>query len=655
MNKLEPENIYIYKLPDRNAIVRKVALALVLAIFSSTLLIAYFYTYLKNSSPSSSIAGISIQKFTSASEFNNYFSSASEITISPEPVRDFAAISGEVSLQATPERVSQTNVQVAGIDEPDIVKTDGENIYFSKGVTYITPLRDLQANISMPVPPVNMGSIQIIKATPVEDIKELAAIAEQGDLLLDGNTLVVFTSSKIIGYDVRDPANPIKSWDINLDPNVMVSARLENGKIYLITRNSISPGSPCLIPLLYQNGKEVSISCTEIYRPNIIIPSDVTFNALRVDSASGDIEDKISFVGSSSQSVVYVSENAIYATYTYQKDYAQLFNNFFLEEGSGLLPLELVTKIQKLSGYDIGAQSKFTEVQAILEQYKATLASDDRLKFENDLQNKLSEYVEKHKREIELTGIVKIDKDGEFSLDSNSEVPGHLLNQFSLDEYQGNLRIATTIGSSILSLSNPVNDIYVLNDKLKAVGSLTGLSEDERIYSARFIGDKAYLVTFRETDPFFVIDLSDPKNPKTKGELKIPGYSSYLHPIDENKILGIGKENQYVKITLFDVSDPQNPLELSKYLLSEYWSDVLNTHKAFLLDSKYNVFFMPGGQSGYVFSYSDGTLNIKRVVADISAKRALFINNFLYILGDQKIVVLNEENWENVGELELGS
>ena len=85
------------------------------------------------------------------------------------------------------------------------------------------------------------------------------------------------------------------------------------------------------------------------------------------------------------------------------------------------------------------------------------------------------------------------------------------------------------------------------------------MGKDERIYSARFIGDKGYLVTFKQVDPFYVLDLSNPKKPEIKGELKIPGYSSYLHPISDDLILGIGKEGSVVKVSLFDVSDPTNP------------------------------------------------------------------------------------------------
>jgi uncharacterized secreted protein with C-terminal beta-propeller domain len=175
----------------------------------------------------------------------------------------------------------------------------------------------------------------------------------------------------------------------------------------------------------------------------------------------------------------------------------------------------------------------------------------------------------------------------------------------------------------------------------------------EQIYSVRFIEDKGFIVTFRQTDPFYVLDLSNPEKPELKGQLKIPGYSSYLHPITKDKILGIGKEGSNVKISLFDVSDPEKPTEISKYNLDEYWSDILNTHHAFLLDEKHQIFFLPGGRGGYIFSYKGDKLELKRAVSDINAKRAIYINDYLYIIGDNKIVVLNELNWEKINALEF--
>ena len=253
------------------------------------------------------------------------------------------------------------------------------------------------------------------------------------------------------------------------------------------------------------------------------------------------------------------------------------------------------------------------------------------------------------------TDIIKISI-RDFSVDAMGTVPGQLLNQFSMDEYNEHLRVATTVGGGWFSFGGPQeqeNDVYVLDKNLSTSGSLQGLGLNERIYSARFIQDKGYLVTFRQTDPFYVLDLSNPRKPEIKGELKIPGYSSYLHPISKDRILGVGKEGSKVKVSLFDVSSPSNPKEANTFVLEEYWSDILNTHHAFLLDDKHMVFFMPGGRGGYVLSYAEDNLVIKKAVSDINAKRALFINDYLYVVGEDKIIVFDENTWERANKLEL--
>ena len=118
-------------------------------------------------------------------------------------------------------------------------------------------------------------------------------------------------------------------------------------------------------------------------------------------------------------------------------------------------------------------------------------------------------------------------------------------------------------------------------------------------------------------------------------------------------MLGIGQEDWQVKISLFDVQNPEQPVELDNYILNDSWSDILNTHHAFLLDEAHEIFFLPGSDSGYVFSYAGNKLDLVKTVSDIQARRAVYINDNLYILGDDKIVVLNESDWQVVNELDF--
>jgi len=188
---------------------------------------------------------------------------------------------------------------------------------------------------------------------------------------------------------------------------------------------------------------------------------------------------------------------------------------------------------------------------------------------------------------------------------SEGTVPGSVLNQFSMDEYNGYFRIATTTNVWWNS-GNATNQLYVLDMNLDVVGKLENLAPGEQIYSARFMGDRGYIVTFRNIDPFFVIDLTEPTAPTVLGELKITGYSGYLHPYDENHIIGIGKETtaadredfawyQGVKISLFDVSDVSNPVEVAKYEIGDRGttSPILNDHKALLFDESRNLLVIP--------------------------------------------------------------
>jgi uncharacterized secreted protein with C-terminal beta-propeller domain len=191
-------------------------------------------------------------------------------------------------------------------------------------------------------------------------------------------------------------------------------------------------------------------------------------------------------------------------------------------------------------------------------------------------------------------------------------VPGHVLNQFSMDEYDGHFRIATTSGH-LWATGDAIskNNLYVLDGWLRKVGSLENLAPGERIYSVRFMGNRAYLVTFRQVDPLFAIDLSDPKRPAVLGQLKIPGYSDYLHPYDENHLIGFGKETIVsssrderdepmayhlgMKMSLFDVTDVTQPKELFKEVIGDRGtqSELLYNHKALLFDRERGLMAFP--------------------------------------------------------------
>jgi len=553
------------------------------------------------------------------------------------------------------ERYSDTNVQVVGIDEPDIVKTNGKEIYLTNTMRYyMGGVREMKPDIA-PWPG-NQNKTSVISAVPVADLEEIAEIEKAGNLLLSDNTLIIFSGNDIFGYDIENPEEPSKEWEVKLEnSHYIVSSRLYNDKIYLVTSQHIQYNRPCPIIPLSINGNDIEIRCADIYHPVNSSPIDSTFTVLALDATTGEVKDKVSFVGKVGSSVTYMSENAIYTTYSLPGDFVAFFHNFLTEEADDLIDDIAKEKIRKLVGYDISSGSKMTELEVILNNYYNSLTDDERLRVQNEFNNQLQDYYGKHNRELEKTAIVKISTD-KLEVEAIGEVPGSPLNQFSLDEYANNLRIAVTIGqgwSRFGRLGESVSDVYVLDKNLKTVGSVKGMGEGERIYSVRFLQDKGFVVTFKQIDPFYVLDLSDPGKPEIKGELKIPGYSSYLHPITKDRILGIGKENNDVKVSLFDVSNPSKPKEVAKYALDEYWSDILNTHHAFLLDDKHKVFFMPGQRGGYIFSYTNDELKLKKAVSDISAKRALYIDDYLYIIGENEIVVLNELDWQEVNKLDL--
>ena len=265
-----------------------------------------------------------------------------------------------------------------------------------------------------------------------------------------------------------------------------------------------------------------------------------------------------------------------------------------------------------------------------------------------------TEYHSGDARKAEVFGLSSTEKTQIYKFDirnydikylKNASVDGSALNQFSMDEFNGYLRIATTSGNWG---ENLINQVYVLDSNLETVGLLKDIAKGERIKSVRFTGNTAYVVTFVQTDPLFVIDLTDVKAPKILGELKIPGYSAYLHPVGDGLVMGVGLDgtetgtNGGMKVSLFDVSDPTKPVECGKFTMSGYDaedrrvyvdSDAYYDHKALCWDAENKIMYITYSKNENQWSYS-GEENYHKTTAGIVALKVNEAEKSLKAIGE---------------------
>ena len=250
-------------------------------------------------------------------------------------------------------------------------------------------------------------------------------------------------------------------------------------------------------------------------------------------------------------------------------------------------------------------------------------------------------------------------KKGKLAVVAQKTFRGYLNDSFSIEEYDGYLRMVVTRGKT--------NAVYVLDQKLKLTGKITNLAKDERVYSVRFLGDTGYFVTYKETDPLFSVDLSNPKNPKILGRLKIPGFSNYLHFYGEDKLLGIGMDvdkkgdvTDGVKLSMFDISDKKNVKEEHKYTLKDVYStDVEWDYKAALIDVEKNIIGFPAGgenrQMYYLFSYTEEKgfqSNMKEKIygSDALSTRGIYIKDRLYVIHGNVLKAYSLKTYKKVDD-----
>jgi uncharacterized secreted protein with C-terminal beta-propeller domain len=612
---------------------------------------------------------------------------------------------------------SKTNVQVEGVDEADIVKTDGKYIYAVSG-----------------------NNLFIISASPAESSSILAKIEFKStptDIYINGNSLVVYGYNNQIYdatwykkfkrqspytffkvFDVADHKNPRQRRDLDFEGNVTAS-RMIGDFVYLITNYYSYGFDPIPYPRVLQNGEMASRAVPDMFYFDLPYDSFnfVSVSAINIKEYSSGVKSSAYLLPQAQN--VYVSEKSIYLTYTRYVSEEELTAEVMKEVLYPKLSAKEKTRISAIENspnYVLSKSEKLRKISQLMQMYLTFLPPAEQDTLQETVEKKLKEKYKDLSKELEKTVVHKIAiNNANLDYKNYGEVTGSVLNQFSMDESTaGDFRIATTKNRTWSQFEENVNsnksynNLYVLDSGMNTVGRLEDLAFDERIYSVRFMGERAYLVTFKQTDPLFVIDLKNPRNPQVLGKLKVPGFSQYLHPYDENTLIGFGKETsetesgaamtEGLKLSLFDVSDVNNLREIDKVVIGERSANsvALYDHKAFLFSKDKNLLVIPvevqeekatafpctelGSCGGFTASYFRGAVvyeitkngfKLKGQINhadnaevssgdwwgygsyDTTVKRSLYIGDVLYTLSDKYVKANKISDLTLVKNLEL--
>lgn len=443
---------------------------------------------------------------------------------------------------------STTNIQKQGVEEADKVKTDGEYVYY------------LNNNKLEIISIKNPDEIQVIKEisyqnTDKDNFYPTELFFKDNKLIVIGNYNIIEQSEKsiycgennhtrVIVYNVNNKEDIKEERTVELDGRY-IDARLIGDNLYFISNKNIYVGDMLKVNLN-----------PEDYKPSYL------------DTTLSKETQKVSY-----HDIHYFEESKS--------------NNY-----------------TQIAGFNI-KEEKPIHIQTFLGMGDQVYCSKEKLYI---VTNPYS--IRPLTRKDELATVEKSEKseiyqfelkDGQITYEAKTEIEGTILNQFSMDEQNGIFRIAITkIGED----NKTSNAIYTFDSNLNKLGQIDNLAKDEKIYAARFQGNICYLVTYKQVDPLFVIDLSHPAEPKVLGELKIPGYSSYLHPYNEEYVIGFGMEtettpygerNKGLKVSLYQIEDHINPKEISKKILGENntGSSILYDHKALLQRKDKDIYGIP--------------------------------------------------------------
>jgi Beta propeller domain len=558
---------------------------------------------------------------------------------------------------ASGEDFSGTNNQVLGVDEPDMVKTDGRRILvLSEGTLLV-------ADVTGPEPVVT-GRLQ------------LGEFAVQS-LFLAGDKALLFGAGSMPVTPLVDPA---EAADSRFAPYPMYSPTVQLVEVAL-------GGEPEIVRTMTIDGSFLSARMVEDTVRLVMSSSPVGFeweyptgSGLQAEREATEANREIIERSKPENWIPYYIVTDADGRVTSEGTLFPCHRAAHPEEFSGLDMLSIVT-------IDVGSGLDVTDATGTLATGQTIYASADNLYVATQSwqawQWGMGTVPEGQPDEI-TTDIHKFDisRSEASTYVASGQVEGFLLNQFSMDEHDGLLRVATTSSPTWWGEGDESESLVTILEEqggeLAEIGSVGDLGRTEQIYSVRFMGDIAYVVTFRQTDPLYTIDLSNPVSPQVAGELKILGYSAYLHPIRDGLLLGVGQdatEEGQVKgtqVSVFDVSDPAAPTRVDQFTLSEgSSSQVEYDHHAFLYWEPTGLTMLPfqqwswdGTEKGFLGAVgltvdADGKIEETRRLAhpggDIEDYRAqilrsIVIGEDVYTISAKGIMksdlaTLQEETW----------
>ncbi|MEO0492300.1 MAG: beta-propeller domain-containing protein [Actinomycetota bacterium] len=486
---------------------------------------------------------------------------------------DSASFGGEAGAAPT-EGVdfSGTNVQELGVDEADIVKTDGERIY----VLAATQLTVIDADTRMELTSIDLPQ------------------AGQAEMFLAGDEILVIGTTWLDRGISPEPAEVEGDAEASFAEDIAIEEPWYGTSIVRLTRVSVADADAELIESIVVEGEYVSARSVDgvarvVIRSNpqqnfpFVYPAnaageEVATEANRAAVRNSDLDTWLPAWGTVTETGEIVSRGV------------------FPECASVHAPTEFAGfGVLSVVSVPVGGELDAAESTSVLAPGNTVYASTESVFVATQTWPDIA-VLEDDENAWEQAWNARHTSIHRFALSdtgaaytASGSVPGDLRNQFSLSEHEGHLRVVTTSGDTWDESSESfVRVLRETDGELIEVGSVGDMGNGEAVQSVRFVGDVGYVVTFRQIDPFYTLDLRDPENPRVVGELKIPGFSSYLHPIGEGRVLGVGSdatdEGQITgsKVSIFDVSDPANPEEVAIWSAPGGWNDIGWEHRSFL-------------------------------------------------------------------------
>ncbi len=491
----------------------------------------------------------------------------------------------------------------------------------------------------------NENGVLALDVTDADRPREMTGIKSNGKLLLAGDTLLIANEDSLEAYFTEDLSF---KWKHDFIGAELLDAKVDGDFLHVAFSQPLDAEKTCGTELL--SGKDDVMGCQGIWHSDNQTFVDSLYTFIRLEVGGGSVVSTESIVVDGERTQARIVGNELVVASSQQLSPVEVLTDFFISHSELTTP-DFRRKLEQLDGYSISESAKSFEFKSVLESWRSNFDSENRRRLDTEIMNRLAAFLDENDGRLARTSIVTLDSDSGLSADV-AVVNGSLYGDTAITTTsQDELRLLVS-GPALSSLGASEKPVYAFDVEIHGQGQseFALVSHDQKLKRAYALKDRIITAGSEKGSLLTWHVFPNSGGAEKNGELPLLSEFSFVHALDDGRVLVVSKDGSQSRLSIFDMTESQ-VREVSHYSLDEYWSDVAGTHEAFAVDFERAALVVPADLDAIVFGYADGKLAIAKLVRGVNPEQVIITGNRYYLLEKNRITILRSGSWDVVGSL----